>query len=170
MRIVVIGEAVAREGIAGIIDFFARYYQFRTDFYFAVASGATAKKILSIIPPLGLIPGIKLYDSLRQSEETWAPTKSVRIIELVNDIVAEGKDPVLTGVELTQEISDNIMPANSLDALRGSEVANRAKYFGLGAFRKDKLLGWLDEEESKGYNYITGTCKKQSDISAAAMK
>lgn len=159
LRIVVINEDIAKEGIKDILDYFARYYQFRLDFNFVVARGATAKKVLSILQPLGLIPGIKLYDSLKESEQIWAPTKSTRIIELVNDIVADGKNPVLTGVEVTQELSDNKMPTNSTDSLHGSGVANRTKYFGLGAFRRDRLAGWLDEDESKGYNYITGNIR-----------
>lgn len=159
LRIVVINEDIAKEGIKKILDFFARLHEFRTDFYFIVTRGTTAEKVLSILPPLQQIPGIKLYDSLKNSEQTWAPTKSIRIVELVNNIVADGKNPVLTGVAVIEEFSDNKMPTNSLESLQGSKVANRAKYFGLGAFKEDKLVGWLNEDESKGYNYITGHIK-----------
>lgn len=29
----------------------------------------------------------------------------------------------------------------------------------MAVFKKDKLIGWLNEDESKGYNYITGKVK-----------
>ncbi|MGO4273502.1 Ger(x)C family spore germination C-terminal domain-containing protein, partial [Paenibacillus sp. TAF58] len=35
----------------------------------------------------------------------------------------------------------------------------RLKYMGIAVFKKDKLLGWLNEEESKGYNYTQGKVK-----------
>ncbi|UNC93842.1 Ger(x)C family spore germination protein [Candidatus Contubernalis alkalaceticus] len=161
LRIVVINEDIAKEGIKDLLDFFARHHEFRTDFYFVVARGTTAREVLCILPPLELVSGIKLHDSLDISEKEWAPTKSVRIIELVNDIIADGINPVLTGVEISdEEISTNMMPTKTLESLGASELANRAQYVGLGAFKEDKLVGWLNEDESKGYNYIIGNVKR----------
>lgn len=156
LQLVVFSEEIAEEGIKDAIDFFARFREFRTDFYFIVARGTTARNVLSILTPLHEIPGIKLHESLKNSEQVWAPTKSVRIVELVNDIVAEGKEPVLTGVEVTEEVANVKMPTKSLEALQKSKIENTTKYFGLGVFKEDKLIGWLNEEESKGYNYVIG--------------
>ncbi len=155
LRLVVLGEDVAKDGIQDIIDFFARNYEYRTDFYFVVAKGTTANNILSLLTPLETIPAMEMYNSLKLSEETWAPTKSIRIIELVNSIIADGKNPVLTGIEITEGEIDS----NSTDTLRQSDKIKKLKYTSLGALRKDKLVGWLKEEESKGYNYITGNVK-----------
>ncbi|HAN09566.1 MAG TPA: Ger(x)C family spore germination protein [Clostridiales bacterium] len=160
LRIVVIGEDVAKDGIKDILDFFARGHEFRTDFFFVITKDTTANRVLSILTPFEGVPGMKMFDSLKNSEDTWASTKSIRIVELVNDILADGKNPVITGVEVTDEITDNKMATTSIDALKQTQVTNRTKYFGLGAFKKDKLVGWLDEDESKGYNYIIGNVKE----------
>jgi spore germination protein KC len=37
------------------------------------------------------------------------------------------------------------------------------RYTGLGAFKKDKLIGWLNEEESKGFNFIQGNITESAD-------
>ena len=155
LRMVVIGEELATEGIQDILDFFMRDHEFRTDFYIVVAKGTTAKKVLTTLTPLEIIPGLKLYNSLKNSESAWAPTKAVRIIELVNSIISDGKNPVLTGVE----IIDGSNNSDSVDLLKESDAGNRLKYTSLGAFKKDKLVGWLNEPESKGYNYIIGNIK-----------
>lgn len=160
LQLVVFGEDVAKDGLKSSLDFFTREHEFRTDFYFVVTKGCTANKVLSILAPFETIPGIKMHNSLENSEDIWAPTKSIRIIELINSISSDGKNPVLTGVEITDEIIDNKkIPTNSIDALKQTQIANRTNYFGIGAFKKDKLVGWLSEVESKGYNYIIGNVK-----------
>jgi len=155
LRMVVFGEDVAKDGIQNILDYFLRNYEYRTDFYFVIAKNSTANEVLGTLTPIELVPGFSMYISLKMSEEKWAAMKSIRIIELVNSIIADGDNPVLTGIEISQ---DEISP-KSTDILKQSGKYKKLKYTGLGAFNKDKLVGWLDEDESKGYNYITDNVK-----------
>ena len=155
LRMVVIGEDVAKDGIQNILDYFLRNYEYRTEFYFVIAKNSTANEVLGILTPIESVPGFSMYISLKMSEEKWAAMKSIRIIELVNTIIADGDNPVLTGIEISQ---DEISP-ESTDILKQSGEYKKLKYTGLGAFNKDKLVGWLDEDESKGYNYITDNVK-----------
>jgi spore germination protein KC len=155
LRMVVFGEDVAKDGIQNILDYFLRNYEYRTDFYFVIAKNSTANEVLGILTPIESVPGSGMYISLKMSEEKWAAMKSIRIIELVNSIIADGDNPVLTGIEISQ---DEISP-KSTDILKQSGEYKRLKYTGLGAFNKDKLVGWLDEDESKGYSYITDNVK-----------
>jgi spore germination protein KC len=155
LRMVVIDEDVAKDGIQNILDYFLRNYEYRTDFYFVIAKNSTANEVLGILTPIESVPGFSMYISLKMSEEKWAAMKSIRIIELVNSIIADGDNPVLTGIEISQ---DEISP-KSTDILKQSGEYKKLKYTGLGAFNKDKIVGWLDEDESKGYNYITDNVK-----------
>lgn len=155
LRMVVFGEDVAKDGIQNILDYFLRNYEYRNDFYFVIAKNSTANEVLGILTPIESVPGFSMYISLKMSEEKWAAMKSIRIIELVNSIIADGDNPVLTGIEISQ---DEISP-ESTDILKQSGEYKKLKYTGLGAFNKDKLVGWLDEDESKGYNYITDNVK-----------
>lgn len=152
LRMVVLGEEVAKEGIEKILDIYARDHEFRTDFFFAIAKGTTANNVLSILTTLEVIPGVEMYYSLKTSESAWAPTKSIKIVELINDLLADGKNPVITGIEVTQGVSDS----NSTNALMKTNAIKRLKYDSLGVFKKDKLVGWLSEDEAKGFNYIIG--------------
>ena len=155
LRMVVFGEDVAKDGIQNILDYFLRNYEYRTDFYFVIAKNSTANEVLGILTPIETVPGFSMYISLKMSEEKWAAMKSIRIIELVNSIIADGDNPVLTGIEISQ---DEISP-KSTDILKQSGEYKKLNFTGLGAFNKDKIVGWLDEDESKGYNYITDNVK-----------
>ncbi len=154
LRMIVLSEEIAKEGIEGLLDFLFRDHEFRTDFYFAVARGATANEVLRSITPLEPVSGLQMYNSIQASEDAWAPTKSVKIVELVNSLVADGMSPVLSSVEL---VGQKDKP-NSSDALKESDVG-KIKISSLCAFKKDKLVGYLTEDESKGYNYVTGNVK-----------
>ena len=161
LRMVVISEEVAKEGISDIIDYLLRFHEFRTDYYFAIAKGVTAKEVLSLLTPIESIPGVGLYNRLQLSYEKWAPTKAIRIIELANSLAAEGVNPAITSIEIV----DGGTKTDSTDALIKTDDFEKLRYTSVGAFRRDQLVGWLDEDEAKGYNYITNNVKQTSGYS-----
>lgn len=155
MKLVIFGEELAKNGIKEVIDFLARDHEFRTDFNFVVAKGTTAHEVMGMLTSLESIPAMEMYNSLNVSEKSWAPTKSLRMIELVNSIVAKGLDPVISGVELTGESQYT----GSIDVLKQPSGYKRLKYTNIGVLKEDRLVGWLNENEGKGYNYIRGKVK-----------
>lgn len=175
LRMVIFSEEVAKEGIADIVDYLLRYHEFRTDFYFAIARGVPAYELLDTLTPVEAIPGVDMFNKLKMSYEQWAPTKAVRIIELANNLSAEGIDPAINAVELT----DKGIETDSTEVLQHSNDYEKIKFTELGAFQEDQLVGWLNENEAKGYNYITGNVRFTSgyntdeggiDISADVLK
>ena len=65
--------------------------------------------------------------------------------------MSDGKEAVLTGVFVTgdQEIGSSKQNAESITPTA------RIQYNHLAVFKKDKLVGWLTERDSRGYNGIT---------------
>lgn len=155
LRMVVLSEEVAKNGIKDIVDFLARSQEYRTDFYFVIAKNTSANKLLSILTPLEAIPGMEMYNSLKTSENLWAPTKSIKITELINEISSDGINPIITSAEITAGTNNS----NSTESLKATNEISKIKYDGLAVFKKDKLVGYLDENEGKGYNYIMGNVK-----------
>ncbi|OMF76961.1 Ger(x)C family spore germination protein [Paenibacillus peoriae] len=162
LRICVIGESMATEGMAKSLDLLSRHHQFRTDFYIVVSKGTSAEDTLKIMTPLDPIPANDLFSSLETSQKNWSPSTTVTLDELVSALTSEGMQPVLTGLRIvgnkeTGETSGNVQ-----------EIAPSARlqYSGLAVFRKDRLIGWLNETESRGYNFIRG--KVQSSVGFVA--
>ncbi len=148
VRVVVLGENLVREGIKGILDFFMREHEFRTDFYYVIAKNTTANEVLRIFTPLESVPGVKLYLSLENSERYWGITSAINSIDLVQSILADGINPVLPGIEIISKAGYSEM--------ENSNDEKRLQYTGMGVFQEDKLIGWLSEDEAKGYHYIIG--------------
>ncbi len=152
IRMLVIGEELAREGIKDVLDFFSRDHEFRTDFFIVVAKEDRAEEVLSTLTQLEKIPANKMFASLEMSEKSWAPTKGVFLDELISNLVSEGIEPVLTAITV---IGDEEIGASS-ENVHEIKPPAELRYENLGVFKKDKLIGWLDKNESKGFNYIIG--------------
>lgn len=152
LRILVMGEDLAREGIAKVLDSLSRDHELRTDFYIVVAKGGSASDVLKILTPLEKIPTDKLYASLEASQRSWGVTAKVDLHQLIYDLVDQGKDPVLSGIRIIGDVERGESRAN----LNNVSPQTLLKYEGLAVFRKDKLVGWLNDKQSKGYNYVRG--------------
>lgn len=148
LRIVIIGEELASEGISEALDFLSRDHQVRSDFFIAVSKDTRAEHVLKVLTSLESIPANKLYDALETSEKAWAPTFAVTLDDLIADLVSDGINAKLTGVI----IEGDIQKANSQN-VQQTKDRTELKYKGIGVFKGDKLAGWLDEDESKGLTY-----------------
>lgn len=152
LRMLIIGEEMARSGISETLDFLSRAHETRTDFFIAIAKGTRAYDILNVLTPLEKIPANHMFYSLETSAQFWAPTHGIFLDEMVNNLSEQGKSPAVTGIQLKGSPSKGDSLNNILSVTPFSEL----EYAGLGAFLEDKLIGWLDEDESRGFNYIQG--------------
>lgn len=151
LRIFLISEALAREGISDVLEYISRNHEFRPDFYIGVARGTTAREILGLMTPLEKIPANKMYNALELAQREWAPVATIQLNDLINDMMTNGKNPVLTGFR----IRGNSQQAKTKKNIERIETLGVIQTWGLAAFNKDKFVGWLDERESKGYTDIT---------------
>ncbi|MEW9672529.1 Ger(x)C family spore germination protein [Ammoniphilus sp. 3BR4] len=155
LRMLVIGEEVAKAGIKNTLDFLSRGQEFRTDFNVVVTKGTRASQILKILTPTEKIPANKMFSSLNQSEIIWGPTSATTLIELLSDIVKQGKQPVLTGIQ----VIGNAQQGESQDNISSPSPPTQIGYRGYAVFRNNKLVGWLNEKESNGYNFVVNNIK-----------
>lgn len=158
LRMLVIGEEMARSGISEALDFLSRGHETRTDFFIAIAKDGRAIDIMNVLTPLEKIPANNLFLSLETSAKFWAPTHGIFLDELVNGLAEEGKSPAVTGIRIKGDKEKGDVIQNIQSIVPPAEL----EYAGLAAFRKDKLIGWLTEDESKGFNYIQGFVKESA--------
>ncbi|WP_233260594.1 Ger(x)C family spore germination protein, partial [Paenisporosarcina sp. OV554] len=160
LRMLVIGEDLAEEGIGESLELLSRDWELRSDFYVVIAKDMTAEEILNVTTTLEAIPANKMFNTLKASETAWAATNGIILDELITDLTNEGKEAVLTGILVTgdQEIGTSKQNVESITP------SARIQYDDLAVFKKDKLLGWLTEEESRGYNDITNSVKNTVSV------
>jgi len=150
LRILILGEKLASEGIGKSLEFLTRDSEARSDFFIAVSKESKAEDVLKVLTTLDSIPANMLFSSLETSQKVWAPTMSVTMDELIAALTSESRNPVLTGILVHGDPNEG----GSSDSVKNVKSPVRLQYTTLAVFRKDKLIGWLNEMESKAYNYI----------------
>jgi len=155
LRMLVIGEDLAREGLAESLELLSRDWELRSDFYVVIAKEKNAAEILNVTTTLEAIPANKMFSTLKTSETAWSGTNGITLDELITDLEVVGKEAVLTGIT----VSGDLEIGTSKQNIESITPAARIQYDNLAVFNKDKLVGWLTEEESRGYNDITNSVK-----------
>jgi len=150
MRFLLFDEATAEEGIRRPIDLLVRDSGIRPDFHIAIVKGGRAKDLMELVTPTEVLPAMDLYKSLKLSEQSWAPTAAVNVKDLLMMMASEGMSLVLTGVKFEGDIERGKTSGN----VKQPKIYGDYRYTGIGVFREDRLVGWMDEEESKAVTYI----------------
>lgn len=155
LRVLVISEGVAEKGIDEILDYFSRNWELRSDYYILIAKDMKAENLLNVMTPLETLPANNMYNKVNVASEYWSSTRGVTIDDLIMDIEDEGREAVLTGIEVLgdPEIGTTIQNTEAI------EPPTVIRLTDLGVFKGDKFVGWLTEKESTGYNKITNQVK-----------
>lgn len=155
LQMLIIGEELAKEGIGESLDLLARDWELRPDFYVVVAKDVTAREVLNVTTDLESIPASKMFAGLKVSEKAWAGTSGVTLDELIVDLISDGKEAVLTGIQLT----GNKQIGSTQQNIESISKPAQIQYDNLAVFKEDRLMGWLTEQDSRGYSGITNSVK-----------
>lgn len=132
-EVVVFGEEFAKSGIVSSLNWFERQAELRPHTIFLVAKGE-AKKILEC-------------QSLFEQHSARAMKEAVRSDEITN--VVEVTLHSFLGEYASR--GSAVMPKIEIATIEGKKTFRIGEF---GVFKKDKLVGWLDEKASSGYLLI----------------
>lgn len=156
MEVVVLGEELLKKKEPlEYLDFFMRDSSAEKDAVVIVAKEDNAKNILKVITPLETIPSQNLKASLFNSANLSGTTNIITMDELVSNLMEEGKESVLPAVVLTGSAKEG----ESQDNIKDSDPDVRIKFDNLAVLKNGKLIGYLNENESFGFNIVTADAK-----------
>jgi spore germination protein KC len=155
LRMLVLGESIVKEGIAPALDVISRDHELRSDFFIIMTKNSSAQDVLTMVTPLEKVPSSYMFNMLRHSERYWAPYSTLKIDQLDNQISGDGKEPVITAVEIRGNAKEGEQKKN----VENISLKNYLQYTSVGVLRQDKLVGYLNETEASGYKYLIGNLK-----------
>jgi len=158
LQLYVVSEALAKKGVHDFIDNILRDNELRMDFNLVVARGTRAENVLKLYTPIEKLPTYSMLQSLRNSEKLWAPTVSITMDEVLDRLSGDGYELALTGIQLFGDPKAGDSPGNVKSFL----PSRRYRYKGIAVFKGDRLVGWLNEKESKGYTDITDNLRSST--------
>ena len=155
-RVLAFGEDVAREGIYPFLNVFLNYRETQHNYNIVIVDGGKAEDLLKIQSSLDLIPGIAIEEKIRNSSQFYGLGLSTNLDQILSDIIIKGSNFVLSSMKVIGDPEKGTKGDNnkSIDPDAYFIVSN------LAVFKEDKLIGWLSEKESLGYQYIMNNIKK----------
>lgn len=143
-RVLILGEEFAKRGVGDLMNFYVSDNEPRESTILVVAKDSKAYELMGISGGLSDTPGSYLFDLL-DNYSVNLKTRKFTLTEYMRYFL-QGENPVSPIVELIQELEiDKGKEEATKDALNVS---------GGAVFRKDKLLGYYNGDEMKGFNFI----------------
>lgn len=152
LKVLVISEEVAKDGLEHVLDFFYRDHEMRSDFYIVIARNNEAHEILDIITPLETLPSQSIFDSISFSLRSYTGTKAITIDELFQEMTAEGIEPSIMGITIEGDLGQGETRKNA-ESIRPKALLRNN---GIAIFKNNRFLTWFSNEKSKGLDYLTG--------------
>lgn len=140
---VFIGERLAREGVAEVIDFLYRHPEshLRTYMFFTTGQAADILKIRSVLERSIIEKFVK--------EENLEVGFNVNLKDFLNAMTEEGVEPAAAQVTFKPiEVNRELVDKNKTTGIEGAAV-----------LYKYKLVGWINSEEARGALWLRNELK-----------
>jgi len=150
-NVVIIGEPLAKEGIIPVIDYFTHDPQLRMKTGVVVAKGE-AKEYISANAGMESPSGISfiLLESFRAIS---AESVESHMLDVTSELKSKYGNPLISTIglkEVTMQGGDGNSKANTSESIDLS---------GTAVFKKDRMIGLLSPEESRGVSWILNETK-----------
>jgi spore germination protein KC len=146
--ILVLGEEMAKRGTGTVTNFFHRSREPRETMWLMVTKGE-ARDILETHSLLAKTSA-QAAGFLTMMKTGYA----VQSREFAEMLASKGVQPVVTGVEVKETGKAHGPGQENPPAQKEVELS------GVAVFKEDKLIGWLDEHETRGLLWLKGEIKK----------
>lgn len=151
-KVIVVGEELARSGVAPLLDWIDRDAEPRRLSWLFVARG-NARDVLSAEGLIEKVPAAFL-ENLAKASGAVSKAPKVRLHDFLKLLTTEGRDPFCAGIEVLEKAED---PGGPGEATGQSEDEGKSvELAGTAVFKKDRLTGWLNEKETRGLLWVLG--------------
>lgn len=157
LQVIVIGEAAAKDIMKDIIVFFDRTPIIRNSVNIVVVPGKAEGTIATRDPNSVISSGQKIR-MLLSSAQSNGNTHSITQHDFVQRMVKSGIEPIAPRIITTSPSDD---PGKALGGKQNGvrfavEKEGNILAAGVAAFKKERFVGWLDDKETLGLNWILG--------------
>lgn len=153
INLFIIGERVAREGAQEYIDFLQRHkdIRFKALIFFTHGEGLDA---MLAQPELEISTSKEIEDLAKLGQPYLSKGYSVDIKSFLLMLSGNGRDAVAGDLDvLTPPENSRMTPTELQQNMRPTKVVGT---MGAALFKKGRLIGYLNGDETRGYLYVMG--------------
>lgn len=155
MRIFVIGEELAREGIEEVFDFMERDPEPRMTTRVIIARNTDAVTILKTVTAVEAIPANAILGKLKISGRVLAESYEVEMDDVIRGLLTKGGGPVISGIKHIGKIETG----DEISNVEQTELHTDLYTSGMALFKKGKLVGWVKDDRARGISWINNKMK-----------
>lgn len=155
-----LSENLMRKDLGLCIDFMSRNRNVRPDSDLLVCKGTTTEKVLMSPLPEDSNLGTGLMDMLKQNQRVLGIYVPMTLEEFTYRLTTPGVDPVVPQITLAEP--GNITGANETknpDKMGANNSKPIPVLNGMAVFKKNRMVGSLNEYESRGYSWMNSNIK-----------
>lgn len=150
-EVIIISEELLKDkDPLSYLDYFLRDAKSEKDSLILIAKDTKAYNTLKILTPLETIPSQNIKSSLYTSSKYAGLTNITTLDEFISQLINKGEEVILPSLEIIGDIKEG----ENIDNLSQSDPKAKIKFSDLGVFKNNKLLGYLNNKDSLGYNLI----------------
>lgn len=152
VKTVLLGERLARKDLSLCIDFMTRNRNMRPDTNLMICTGNTPEEILQSQLPGNNNPGLGLAEMLPGSQVLLGYYVPIKLEEFTYRLSTPGIEPAVPQIKLISEKND----------ISGASSYQKSKpvLYGMAVFKGRKMVGSLNEYESRGYRWLASTTRR----------
>ncbi|MCQ6557983.1 Ger(x)C family spore germination protein [Paenibacillus mendelii] len=154
-QMVVISEKAARQGIGPLLDVYLRTPDSRETVTVFLTRGK-ARSILEQLMPLEKIPGQAVQRMIENDQKNGSSFPQMSIHRILLDLLG----PTHTAGIPSLTLSGEGELADSVDIMKETHSNKKIRLHQLGLIQGDKLIGWLNEQQSRGVMWLSGRIKQ----------
>lgn len=161
VRTIIFGERLVRRDLSLAVDFMTRNRNLRPDINLLIASSATPEAILSTRLPQGSDLGLGLQELVNLSESQLGIYTPITMEEFTYRLSAPGIEPAVPQVSLAVENKPGTTSLKEGDK-KAEQADNKTSLMldGTAVFKGSKMVGSLNETESRGYRWLRSKHKQ----------
>jgi spore germination protein KC len=136
--VLVLGEDLGRKGLSGLVDYLARNRNIRESADVFMARDTTAADVLSVPTQVDKVPATALASMIKKQDRLAGIYTRTPVSDLTSKTAAPGMEPTVPGIAIVEREKNQ----------------KHLELSGTAVFKRGKLVGWLNEEESRGYRWL----------------
>ena len=148
LQLLLITDKIKDNKLKELIDFFARNPSVRTEFYVMLYKGDNP---IDIITPINEISAMSIIETSETNIKFLGETLEVTFNDLINSYLNPNKEIIIPTIKQIGKNKDEDKTENT----EQSKIKTNYEIKGLAIYKDNKVAGFLNEEETLAYNYIS---------------
>lgn len=149
-QVVIIGESAAKKGMGPLMEAYLRNHDSRETVGVFLAKGR-ARQLLEQLIPLEQIPGAAIQRMIVNEEIGSSSFRQMTIHDVLTDLLGSTQATGIPGLVIAGDGENT----NNVGMLGRTSTPTKVRLSELGLIKGDKLIGWIDDEQSKGVMWLT---------------